>query len=457
VFHTFFTFLAATLALAQTERALEETKQVPLTVKESTQGEDETWAVETQTRWRQLHPANWGHVGIFRIRSAESLPPKALTFGMGGEFYTTGDVPDFGVGSRDAETISESLFVGYSFTDRFTLGVMRRNSSTTFGNPQQLISSLGDFNFSGMYSFPIGKISAIAPIANVLIASNFNNLAPAGNTLSAGLGAAFSILLREVTGLPLSAHANLLYHMPQIRDGGNSTLAPEAFFNFSRYSTITLGIGGDLQLGDILPFLELYQVAQLGSGISAGSSPSKLSVGSRFTPLSNKSLAVLVGVDIGLGRGLAAGVPYSPSHQILGQVSYTVGLSSTERNHYHTTKDVNVVDRKFVIGRNINFKVANSDLESDSTDILDQIQKIIDQNKIKKLLIIGHTDSTHTENYNQKLSLDRASSVKSYLVAKGVSDEILLVQGYGKRKPRASNLTEEGRAKNRRVEFFILE
>jgi outer membrane protein OmpA-like peptidoglycan-associated protein len=89
--------------------------------------------------------------------------------------------------------------------------------------------------------------------------------------------------------------------------------------------------------------------------------------------------------------------------------------------------------------------------------ILDQIARVILDNKVKKLLIVGHTDSSHNDDFNLKLSIDRANTVKNYLVGKGIAEETLMAQGYGRRKPRASNLTEGGRMQNRRVEFFILE
>lgn len=444
------------LALSETPEGStgpKEPKELSVTETTQQEGEEEVFAVESTYRSQFIYPSNWGHAGVFRVRSAESLPEGTLTFGIGGEFYSVSNAPNFGTGGG-AETIAESLFVGYSPFKYFTLSAMRRNSSTTFGEPQQLISSLGDINFSAMYSFPVSKSFAIAPVANLLIASNFNNLAPAGTTFSAGAGLAFSVSFNP---LPLFVHANILYHFPQIRTTGPVSVAPETFFNFSRYHTITLGLAAELKLGDFIPFIELFDTFHANSSVSFGSSPSKISVGTRITPLSNKSLALLVGADIGLGKGLVAGVPFSPDYQIIGQVSYTVALSQTERHHYYTTKDVNIVDRKFIVRKNINFKVASAELEPESEKLLDEIAKVIKDNNVKKLLIVGHTDSTFTEDYNLKLSLDRANSVKRHLVGQGIPEETFMTQGYGKRKPRASNITEAGRAENRRVEFLILE
>jgi len=440
----------------------EELQEKGIEVSQEEESASETYEVSSINRKEHLYPSNWGTVGIFRTRSAESLPSGALSFGIGGEFYSVNNAPDFGTG-KDANTIAENLFVGYSPLNNLTLAVVRRNSSTTFGTPKQLISSLGDFNFSAVYSFPINDSFAIAPIGNFLIASNFNSLSPAVSTLSGGLGALATFSLYPSTGLPLFFHLNLLYHMPQIRSGSTGILASETFYEFSRFSTINTALGVEYKLGDFIPFLEFQHTHHLNSSLSWTGSPARLSAGARFTPLDNKSLALLLGADVVVNRGLSsngtpvAGVPFMPDYQILGQVSYTFGITQTERKHYFTTSDVNVVDRKFVIRKNINFKVGSAELLRDSYNILDQIAEVIKENKVRKLLISGHTDSTHTEAYNLKLSLARANSVKSYLVSKGIPEDSLVTQGFGKRKPKASNASERGRRLNRRVEFFILE
>jgi OOP family OmpA-OmpF porin len=69
--------------------------------------------------------------------------------------------------------------------------------------------------------------------------------------------------------------------------------------------------------------------------------------------------------------------------------------------------------------------------------------------------IIGHTDSKGSEEYNQKLSVRRALAVKDYLVSEGIDANIVDVIGKGESDPVASNDTEEGRAKNRRVEIHV--
>jgi outer membrane protein OmpA-like peptidoglycan-associated protein len=443
------------------ETTNEDAQEKGIEISQEEESASETYEVSSINRKEHLYPSNWGTVGIFRTRSAESLPFGALSFGIGGEFYSVGNAPDFGTG-KQANSIAENLFVGYSPLNNLTLAVVRRNSSTTFGTPKQLISSLGDFNFSAVYSFPINDTFAVAPIGNFLIASNFNSLSPAVSTLSGGIGVLGTASLYPSTGLPLFFHLNLLYHMPQIRSASSGILASETFYEFSRFSTINTALGVEYKLGDFIPFLEFQHTHHLNSSLGWTNSPARLSVGARFTPLDNKSLALLLGTDVAVNRGLSggapvAGIPFMPDYQILGQVSYTFGITQTERKHYFTTSDVNIVDRKFVIRKNINFKVGSAELLRNSYSLLDQIAEVIKENKVRKLLISGHTDSTHTEAYNLKLSLARANSVKAYLVSKGIPEDSLVTQGFGKRKPKASNASERGRKLNRRVEFFILE
>jgi len=74
-----------------------------------------------------------------------------------------------------------------------------------------------------------------------------------------------------------------------------------------------------------------------------------------------------------------------------------------------------------------------------------------------KIEIGAHTDDVGANTYNQQLSLKRAQSVKAYLIKKGISKDRIKAKGYGENKPIADNATEEGRAKNRRVEISVIQ
>jgi outer membrane protein OmpA-like peptidoglycan-associated protein len=79
--------------------------------------------------------------------------------------------------------------------------------------------------------------------------------------------------------------------------------------------------------------------------------------------------------------------------------------------------------------------------------------KLLEDNPDLSLTVEGHTDNVGAPDYNKRLSDDRARSVVAALTAKGIEARRLKAAGFGQDKPVADNGTEEGRAKNRRVEL----
>lgn len=112
---------------------------------------------------------------------------------------------------------------------------------------------------------------------------------------------------------------------------------------------------------------------------------------------------------------------------------------------------------KIEIRETIQFETGKAVIKKRSHSVLDEVVKVMkDRPGIKKVRIEGHTDSVGDAEKNRKLSQARAKSVLEYLVKKGVARERLEAQGYGPDKPIADNNTDEGKTKNRRVEFTIL-
>lgn len=109
-----------------------------------------------------------------------------------------------------------------------------------------------------------------------------------------------------------------------------------------------------------------------------------------------------------------------------------------------------------IVLENIFFEFNKTALLPESFKELDKISSFVLSNNIKLIEIGGHTDSEGSVTYNQKLSEGRAKSVVEYLRSKGVSSERMQARGYGELKPIDTNLSEEGRAVNRRVEFTLL-
>jgi outer membrane protein OmpA-like peptidoglycan-associated protein len=101
----------------------------------------------------------------------------------------------------------------------------------------------------------------------------------------------------------------------------------------------------------------------------------------------------------------------------------------------------------------INFDTGKSKIKPESESIITQIVEMLKSNTDLKLSIEGHTDNVGNPKSNKTLSEDRAKSVVTAIVAHGIDIKSLSSVGHGQDKPIADNKTEEGRAKNRRVEL----
>jgi len=104
---------------------------------------------------------------------------------------------------------------------------------------------------------------------------------------------------------------------------------------------------------------------------------------------------------------------------------------------------------------NVQFEFNSGVLKTDSYQILDQVAKDMKKDPSVKFILNGHSSAEGTVEHNMSLSVDRANSVKSYLVNAGVNAGNLTIKGFGASQPMTSNDTEEGRTLNRRVEFKI--
>ncbi len=104
---------------------------------------------------------------------------------------------------------------------------------------------------------------------------------------------------------------------------------------------------------------------------------------------------------------------------------------------------------------NIQFEFNSGVLKTASFAILDQAATEMKKDLSVKFILNGHSSAEGTEEHNMSLSVDRANSVKSYLVNAGIPDGNLTIKGFGATKPMTSNDTEEGRVLNRRVEIKV--
>ncbi|MCK9583228.1 MAG: OmpA family protein, partial [Endomicrobiales bacterium] len=103
----------------------------------------------------------------------------------------------------------------------------------------------------------------------------------------------------------------------------------------------------------------------------------------------------------------------------------------------------------------VNFDFDKYNVKDSELPKVESVYRVLKNHTDMNVRVDGHTDSKGSEIYNQKLSENRAKEVMNELINMGIPAERLTYAGMGLTKPVASNLTEEGRYRNRRVEFVI--
>ena len=114
------------------------------------------------------------------------------------------------------------------------------------------------------------------------------------------------------------------------------------------------------------------------------------------------------------------------------------------------------VAEKVTLAADVLFDFDKAVLKNEGKGKLDDLASKVNAINLEVVIAIGHTDSIGADDYNQKLSVRRAESVKAYLVSKGVAPNRVYTEGKGEKQPVASNKTADGRQKNRRVEIEVI-
>lgn len=131
----------------------------------------------------------------------------------------------------------------------------------------------------------------------------------------------------------------------------------------------------------------------------------------------------------------------------------TVVLKELMKQDVTASSMFEALNRDGHIALYINFDTGKSTIRDESKPVIDQIVQMMKANPDLKIGVEGHTDNVGTPASNKTLSEARAKSVVSAIVTQGVSADRLNPAGFGQEKPIADNNTEEGRARNRRVEL----
>ncbi|WP_298170895.1 OmpA family protein [Novosphingobium sp.] len=183
---------------------------------------------------------------------------------------------------------------------------------------------------------------------------------------------------------------------------------------------------------------------------------SRTAIGAGGGALAGLLLGGLIGggtgriIGAGIGGVAGAAVGYTYDKQIKQLREQTAG----------TGVDVSPVDGGKAILVNlpngVTFDTDSTVIKPGFRDTLDKVAQSLVQYPDSLIDVTGHTDSTGSDAYNQRLSENRARAVADYLASRGVSAPRIRSQGLGESQPIASNATEEGRSANRRVEIKIV-
>ncbi len=162
------------------------------------------------------------------------------------------------------------------------------------------------------------------------------------------------------------------------------------------------------------------------------------------------------GAAIGAGSGavLGAGVGYIWSQRMEEQKRQMEAATAGTGVQVSQTPDNRLM---LNIPSDISFDTGRADIKPNFRPILDSFATSLLNNPNTSIMIVGHTDNTGTDTINNPLSVNRAASTRDYLVSRSVPIQRIQIDGRGSYQSIASNDTPSNRAKNRRVEIFVME
>jgi outer membrane protein OmpA-like peptidoglycan-associated protein len=198
-----------------------------------------------------------------------------------------------------------------------------------------------------------------------------------------------------------------------------------------------------------------------------------LTSGCAMQTKTQQGAAIGTGVGAAVGAGLGAAIGRSGTAALIGgaagalaggltggaignymdkqEAAMRQSLANVEAANVQRNQDLLTVTFK----SDVLFSINSASLKPGAYGELDRVAKVLNQYPQTTITIAGYTDSTGTEEYNQKLSERRSEAVKNALVGMGVNPSRMTAIGYGENRPIADNSTEYGRQMNRRVEILI--
>ena len=210
--------------------------------------------------------------------------------------------------------------------------------------------------------------------------------------------------------------------------------------------------------------LSYAQTAKAPLNVIVTNKKGELMPNDKITFIARDTKQEIVGVTDEKGHfkvHLPAGDEYSIKVEVIGeQVDYTsfeVPTPPPGAVFNTRTLEIRYELPESIVLKNVNFASGRSTIQAGSHATLDQLAEYLIRKKTLRIRVEGHTDSDGSATSNKILSENRAKAVKSYLVGKGVSSDMIEAEGLGEEKPLEDNSTESGKASNRRTEIHIIQ
>ncbi|WP_303722223.1 OmpA family protein [Malonomonas rubra] len=159
----------------------------------------------------------------------------------------------------------------------------------------------------------------------------------------------------------------------------------------------------------------------------------------------------LVGAAAGGAIGAGAG-----AYMDKQQTEFEQQLANEQAQHQIEIERQQNEILKLTMNSEVSFDSNSATIKSTFHSPLNKIADIMNRYPRTQIVVVGHTDSVGSEQYNLDLSLRRANAVAEYLMLRGIDRQRLGTEGRGELEPIATNDTESGRAQNRRVEVFVV-
>jgi outer membrane protein OmpA-like peptidoglycan-associated protein len=195
------------------------------------------------------------------------------------------------------------------------------------------------------------------------------------------------------------------------------------------------------------PYTGERQVSKTAAGAGIGAAAGAAG-GAIVGALAGRDAAMgaLIGAGVGALAGGAVGAYMDVQEAKLRERLRGTGVSVTRTGNEITLN----------MPGNVTFETDRADIRGSFYDVLNSVALVLKEYDKTVIEVMGYTDSTGSEAYNQTLSERRAGSVADYLVAQGLDRRRVLSKGFGETHPVADNATPEGRQANRRVELRLV-